>query len=74
MNANASIRLTWFHLGTPYDLVNNIVGSIQPVTALSTQKDQQNLWCLAQLLTLSAVFFLTVPAKSLRNSLIFFLS
>lgn len=49
--------LTWFHLGIPYNLVNNLLERTQPVTTLlSTQRDWQNLWCLAQLLILSAIF------------------
>lgn len=48
--------LTWLHLGIPYNLVNNLLGRTQPVTALSsTQRDWQSLCCLAQLLILSAV-------------------
>lgn len=51
------LLLTWIHPGTPYNLLNNLLERTQPVTALlSTRRDCHILWCLAQLLILSALF------------------
>lgn len=62
------VVLTLFHLRISYNRVNNLLGRIQPVIALfSTQRCWQCLWCLAQLLILSAVFLPQSACKTLQE-------